>query len=205
MHRSESRLSDDLKRLRDLAAAGPITLGAFLEELNARGHAFVCLVLAFPFLTPIPLPGLSVPFGLMILMVSFCMGIGIPPWVPNGLKQKQVPSDVLVKALNLTLKVLDRVEFLVKPRGQIFVRFPGIGQLSGAAIAFCASLLSLPLPPGTNFPPALGIVLVSLGFLEGDSVVLLLGYLVVALNAALFGSVAVFGFETVLGLWHKIV
>lgn len=179
-----------------------MTFGEFLDELNHRGHAFLCLVLGFPFLTPLPLPGLSVPFGILILIVSFCMMVGIPPWVPKFLAQKKLPQAPLVKALEFAEKILARLEYLVRPRGAFFVRFPGIKRIAGLAIAACGALLALPLPPGTNFPPALAIVLVAIGVLERDSVVLGLGLLVTVINLLIFSAITVFGFEYLVGLWH---
>lgn len=179
-----------------------MTFGEFLDELNHRGHAFLCLVLGFPFLTPLPLPGLSVPFGILILIVSFCMMVGIPPWVPKFLAQKKLPQAPLVKALGFAEKILARLEYLVRPRGAFFVRFPGIKRIAGLAIAACGALLALPLPPGTNFPPALAIVLVAIGVLERDSVVLGLGLLVTVINLLIFSAITVFGFEYLVGLWH---
>jgi hypothetical protein len=197
------RLSDALSNLRDLAASGPLTLGRFLDALNARGHAFVCLVLGFPFLTPIPLPGVSIPFGVMIVVVAVCMAAGLPPWTPASWRDKKLPAELVVKALEFALKVLRKIEFLIKPRGQIFMKFPGVTRISGLAMAFCGGILAMPLPPGTNFPPALGVVLIAMGVLECDSVILGIGYLVAAINATVIGSIGLFGFEYVARLWHS--
>lgn len=196
------RLSGALQALRTLAESKPLTFGAFLDELNHRGHAFLCLVLGIPFLTPLPLPGLSMPFGLLILVVSICMVFGLPPWVPRFLAEKQLPQAPLVKVLDFSAKMLGKLEYLIRPRGIFFAKFPGIRRIAGLSIASCAALLALPLPPGTNFPPALAIVLVALGVLERDSLVLGLGFLVATMNVLIFSAVAVFGFEYIAGLWH---
>lgn len=203
MQGDNQRLSDSLSNLRDLAASGPLTLGRFLDALNARGHAFVCLILGFPFLTPIPLPGVSIPFGVMIVVVAFCMAAGLPPWMPASWRDKKLPAELVVKALEFALKVLRKIEFLIKPRGQIFMKFPGVTRISGLAMAFCGGILAMPLPPGTNFPPALGVVLIAMGVLECDSVILGVGYLVAAINATVIGSIGLFGFEYVARLWHS--
>ena len=197
------RLSGELANLREMALKGPLTIEQFLAVLNARGHAFLCLVIGFPFLTPVPLPGVSVPFGVLIVIAGVSMAFGVPPWIPGWLGRKSIPQDLLVKVIGIALKVLQKMEFLIKPRGAAIIHMPGLNRVSGIAMAFCGGLLALPLPPGTNFPPALGIVLVALGVLERDSIVLLLGYLVTVLNVTLFGSVAFFGFETIANLWHK--
>ncbi len=203
MSGNDSRLSADLERLRDLAESGPLTLGGLVDALNARGHAFMCLILGFPFLTPIPLPGVSIPFGVMIVIAAVSMSAGVPPWVPAAFREKELPRAQVSKALGFSLSVLRKVEFLVKPRGRIFLRFPGVVRMAGVAMAACGLLLALPLPPGTNFPPALGIVLVAIGVLEGDSIVLGLGFLVAVINVSVFGAVSVFGFDYVRSLWHK--
>jgi hypothetical protein len=145
------------------------------------------------------------PFGILIVIAGISMALGIPPWIPSWLRRRAIPQEMLVKVIGMALKVLQKIEFLVKPRGAAFIHFPGLNRVSGLAMAFCGALLALPLPPGTNFPPALGIALVALGVLERDSIVLLLGYLVTCLNATLFGSVAFFGFESITNLWHKIM
>ena len=203
MQATNPRLSDALVQLRTLATAGPLTFGGLLDALNSRGHAFVCLVLGFPFLTPVPLPGVSIPFGIMIVVVAFCMVAGLPPWMPTMWRGKVLPAELVLKVIDFALKVLRKIEFLVRPRGQIFMKFPGVMRVSGLAMAFCGGILALPLPPGTNFPPALGVVLIAIGVLESDSIVLGLGYLVAAINATVVGSITLFGFEYVSGLWHN--
>ncbi len=203
MQATSPRLSDALVQLRTLAAAGPLTFGGLLDALNSRGHAFVCLVLGFPFLTPVPLPGVSIPFGIMIVVVAFCMVAGLPPWMPTTWRGRVLPAELVVKVIDFALKVLRKIEFLVRPRGQIFLKFPGVIRVSGLAMAFCGGILALPLPPGTNFPPALGVVLIAIGVLESDSIVLGLGYLVAAINGTVVGSITFFGFEYVAGLWHN--
>jgi hypothetical protein len=56
-----------------------------------------------------------------------------------------------------------------------------------------AFVLLLPLPPGTNFPPALCIILMAGGLLERDGRFILAGYLAFALNVVFFALFAIYG------------
>jgi hypothetical protein len=38
---------------------------------------------AFPFCTPIPLPGFSLPFGLVIAIIGLRLALGQKPWLPR--------------------------------------------------------------------------------------------------------------------------
>ena len=63
-------------------------------------------------------------------------------------------------------------------------------------------LLSLPMPPGFNAPPALAIVLLTLGSLERDGLAVMLGYGLSILNLVLFGGFFVLGYEGLQALLH---
>ena len=58
------KLSEELAELRMRAGERAVTLREVLYVLGGRGYLLLVLLLALPFITPIPLPGLSTPFGL---------------------------------------------------------------------------------------------------------------------------------------------
>ena len=70
---------------------------------------------------------------------------------------------------------------------------PLLVQLHAFIIFVAAFVLLLPLPPGTNFPPALCIILMAGGLLERDGRFILAGYLAFALNVVFFALFALYG------------
>lgn len=178
-----------------------LALKDFLTNLGDRSHALLVLVPSLPFLFPITIPGTSTPFGLIIIFISGCMMLGVPPWMPERVGRKEIQGEFAFKALRFAAAILRRLEKLVRPRGRWFSRNPFMHRVNGAAMLFAGMLLALPTPPGGNVPPAIPLVLLSLGSLEDDGYFVVAGYVALALCTLLFGAVAYFGVEIVTSLF----
>jgi hypothetical protein len=194
------RLSVVVDDLLKLCTKESLTLGEFLHELNIYGHMMVCLIFSIPFLLPVPLPGLSIVFGLIIAIGGSQILLGQDPWVPKSWRPRQISTSLIVKILEVLKKILLRTEKVIKPRFKFFAKHPGFVRFNGAIILLLALLLALPMPPGFNFPPALAIIALSIGSIERDGMLIVFGYVVAALNAALFGTFFVVGFEGIKSL-----
>ena len=182
------RLSAFIDRLAQLCAEDEITVGDFLHELSVYGHMIICLMFAIPFLFPIPLPGLSTVFGFVICMVSFQIIMGWDPWLPATWRAKKMPSTVSKKMLTATNWLLKRIEKFVKPRGMFMSERSIFIRINGAVIFGVSVLLSLPMPPGFNAPPALAIVILCVGSIERDGLLILAGYVLSAASAIWFAA-----------------
>lgn len=194
------RLSAVVDDLLKLCAKESLTLGEFLHALNIYGHMMVCLIFSIPFLLPVPLPGLSTVFGLVIAIGGSQILLGQDPWVPKSWRTRQISTGLIVKILELLKKILLRTENVIKPRFKFFAKHPGFVRFNGAVILHLALLLALPMPPGFNFPPALAIIALCIGSIERDGVLIVFGYIMATLNAALFGTFFVVGFEGIKSL-----
>jgi hypothetical protein len=192
------RLSKVIENLIKVCDRGDLTLGDFLHELSVYGHMLVCLACAAPFLLPIPLPGLSTVFGFVICVASLQIAFNKDPWVPKSWRERQIPAEVVKKIFTALLRVTHYTEKAVKPRLRFFARHPGAVRFNGVVIFVISLLLSLPMPPGFNAPPALAIVLLALGTLERDGLAVMLGYGLSILNLALFGGFFALGYEGLL-------
>ena len=64
------KLSEELGELQARASARAVTLREVIYILRGRAYLLLVLLLALPFLTPLPLPGFSVPFGLAIAAIA---------------------------------------------------------------------------------------------------------------------------------------
>ena len=85
---------------------------------------------------------------------------------------------------------------------RFFARHPGAVRFNGVVIFVISLLLSLPMPPGFNAPPALAIVVLTLGSLERDGLAVMLGYGLSVVNLVLFGSFFALGYEGLQALLH---
>ncbi len=184
---TNNSLTRTLLKILNLAEAKDIRVGDILDQLTHRGHLIPIIVLAFPFVLPIPLPGLSVPFGVLIALIGCMMLFERPPWVPGWVAKAPIPSSVLVKILRRAARICYKFERRTGPRFSIMTTFM-LRKASLLLIIICGGLLALPLPPGTNFLPGLTIVLLAVGKLRADGVCIALGFVTFALNLAFFNS-----------------
>jgi hypothetical protein len=189
------RLSAVVQRLLIVCKKESLSLGEFLHELSLYGHMMVCLVFSIPFLLPVPLPGLSTVFGLVIGFAGSQILLGKDPWVPKSWRQRQISTHIVARILELLGKILLRTETIIKPRLRFFARHPGFVKFNGAVISLLAILLGLPMPPGFNFPPALAIIVLAIGSIERDGVLIISGYTLAILNVVFFGAFFALGLE----------
>jgi hypothetical protein len=189
-----SRLSADLEALRVESAGKPLTVEELQSALKGRGVAMLLLLLSLPFCF-IPVPGLSTPFGVAVLLMGIRIALGQKPWLPRLVSQRSISPSRLVKVLTSGIRFARIMEKIVKPRMQFLHCWPGAMNLIGVGIASGGLLLLLPLPiPFSNMVPAWAVVLLSAGMMERDGVLVLVGHLLTFLSwgcivlAWLFGA-----------------
>ena len=172
------KLSVELATLRDRSALGALTLREVIYTLHGRAYMLLVLLLSLPFITPIPLPGLSTPFGLAIALIALRLSLGQRPWLPMKLQRKELPPGFFAKVFAFAEKVLRFLEKFLRPRLTFLSDTPFLVQLHALLMLTAALALLLPLPiPFTNSFPAWTILLLAAGLLERDGVFILGGYL----------------------------
>lgn len=173
-----TRLSDDLKTILDRAAGNPLSLRRIIEILHGRGFDVLVIIMVLPFCQPIPLPGLSTPFGLALMFFGLRIALRQRPWLPDWLLRREISHDTLTKIVRGAAAVFKRLEKLIHPRLRFMKHWWSFNLVNGLAIASSAFLLMLPLPiPFSNTIPAWSILLLALGMMEEDGAVITLGYL----------------------------
>jgi hypothetical protein len=171
----------------------PVSLRELIIALQGRAYTLLMLLLALPFLLPMPLPGLSSLLGLVIAVIALRLTLGQKPWLPQRLLDRRLPPTFFPKLLAGARRVLRFLEVMLKPRQLWLTASPLLVQLHAFIIFVAALVLLLPLPPGTNFPPALCIVIMAGGLLERDGRFILGGYLAFAFNGVFFALFAIYG------------
>ena len=197
------KLSEELALILREFEVENVTLREVIGLLQGRGYLLLVMLLALPFCTPIPLPGLSTPLGLIIAIIGVRLALGQKPWLPARLLEKRLPPAVFAKVFSFTQKIILGFERLLRPRLLWLTATPGLRQLHAIPIVICAALLLLPLPiPFSNTVPAWGILLISGGLLERDGGFIVAGHVAALLAIAFFIAIAIFGVEAVDFLWQ---
>jgi hypothetical protein len=200
------KLSEVIERLIAEFQTRPVTLREVIVVLQGRAYNLLMLLLAIPFLLPLPLPGLSTLLGTVIAVIALRLTLGQKPWLPQRLLDRELPPKFFPTLLSGARRVLRFLEVMLKPRMLWLTNSSWLVRLHSLVILLAALILLLPLPPGTNFPPALCIVIMAGGLLERDGRFVLGGYLALGFNGVFFTYFAIYGqkiVQWVLGLFSS--
>ena len=197
--------SQELQDLADRFDDRPTRLLEILQAAQGRGFDLLLLCISLPFLTPIPLPGLSIPFGLVVTIVGARLALGRKPWLPERLLARELPARFLTKLFKGASRVVRWLEFFLRPRLAVLHEGLVFRRVAGCLIMMSGLLLLLPLPlPFSNSLPALTVVLLAGSALERDGASFLAGCLMFLVTAAYFGFLAFGGAHAVDGLLHTV-
>jgi hypothetical protein len=175
------RLSEDFREILREAAGRSVTLGEMEKRLQGRGFALFILILSIPFCSPIAIPGLSIPFGIVIMLLGLRIAMGRKPELPGFILRKEIKYSTLEKIVGFGLKICKKIEMAAVPRMRFLQRSPAAVNFIGIGLASGGLLLLLPLPPViplSNTIPAVSVVLLTAGLIERDGLFVLLGYVV---------------------------
>lgn len=167
--------SSHLKRLADLCERYHLSCGHLAISLGRRGSALAVVALSFPFLLPIPIPGLSILCGALICMLGLGIALDKRIKLPRWLATRAFPGKVLHKPLLVASRCLQRIEPFLQPRLEFVFASRALGVLIGITIIIGGLVVLLPLPPGTNFLSSLVSIIVALGMAARDGLVALAG------------------------------
>lgn len=174
---------------------GDITLQDIFRILGKDGHHVLILFLTIPFLQPVPLFGLSTPFGILIAIVSLFAYFGKPPRVPQRWAQRKISSKIVYKIAEGSERIFEKLDFILHPRWKFFFRRPFL-EINTFLVVLNAILLALPLPiPFSNSFPAWMIFFQILGYLEEDGLFIAISYFI-SMLCFIFFAVLAFSVET---------
>ena len=175
------RLSEDLRAILTHAEGRAITIDEIEGALRGRGVAMLILILAAPFIVPVP--GLSVPFGIAICLLGLRIAVGNRSALPRFLREKAVPHATLQRIVTGITRIVVVLERRIRPRMHFLRTHPRMVNLIGVGIISGGFILSLPLPiPFSNLFPAVSIMCLAAGLMERDGLLVLAGYVLGVLS-----------------------
>jgi hypothetical protein len=189
MENARENLSTVLAGLlaREQAGAG-LTLGQVFERMGDRGFGLLLIILSLPSALPVPAPGYSTPFGVVIAALALQMLAGRSvPWLPVRAAGTKLHGKFIDGMLGFFAKFFAKVEFLIRPRWRWVGSRAGRAFL-GALVLIMAGLMILPIPL-TNTFPAFVIFLTGIGLTEEDGLFCLLAGFLGVCAVALYGVI----------------
>jgi len=175
-------LEEGILLLQQEAKSKPLSIAEILRILSGKGRSLILILLSLPFCQPIQIPGFSVPFGLGIAFIGLRMAFGKRAWLPRRILETRVPPQTFEKIADNTIYVARKLKPWIHPRFTGLCHSSFMEKANGLIIFILGLFLALPLPiPLSNLVAAWSIFLISLGTLEDDGVLVLIGYLVCVL------------------------
>lgn len=193
-----AKLSAELNRyFFDHVTTPQVTLKEILTLAGERTFGFLFVLLALPSALPIPAPGYSVPFGVLMLLLSVQLIAGrTRPWMPEKWNDKAFDLIAIQKIVKAGTPWLQRLEAISRPRlASVCTSLPG-RTIIGVAITLMSISMMIPIPL-TNTLPAMGILVTGFGLLDDDGAISLAGLVLCVMGGTLTTLVLLFGYEAV--------
>lgn len=173
-----------------------------------RGFGLAFLLTSLPSALPVPAPGYSTPFGILILLLTLQMLSGQnSPWMPEWALKKQLSPSVTEAIKKFSTRIFQLSEIFIKPRLN-FLNGKPLMWLAGVTIASMALLMIIPIP-GTNTLPAMIVFATGLALAEEDGVLLIAsivgGLIAAALYFALLFVIFKFGVSSLQEAWRLLI
>jgi len=166
-----------IRRLEDVLPGGEdVTVGQFLPLLGVHGFAFFILVLGILNIAIFMLPGLSILFGIPMVIMAVQMLLGhAAPVFPDAILNQRIKGDMLRKGLRVAARLVETIEIAVKPRLMILTHSTLLRFHFLIALLF-AFMVAIPVP-FINIPPTVGIILLTIGLMQRDGAFIIASYL----------------------------
>ena len=160
--------------------------------LHERGFGLLMIIFALPLAVPLPVPpGITAVPAIPLMFFSFQMVMGMStPWLPKWIGRKQMKRSTIAWMIEKASPYLRKVEMWMRPRFSFASSKIGEKIVGFFSLIFAISIL-VPLP-FTNFIPAIGIVLMSLGILSKDGIIIILGMLIGSIGIGITVSIVLY-------------
>jgi len=162
-----------------------ICFDEIIKLLGTRAFGIALLFFSLPSALPFSaIPGVAFVFSVPIFFFAVQMILGRNTlWLPKRIATKTVSYQSVAKIIQKTVPYLKKAEYFLKPRWAFMTSRP-MEIVNGLVILFLAIFLVLPIP-FSNYIFAILLVTFSLGLIEKDGIVILLGYIASLLYVSL--------------------
>jgi hypothetical protein len=178
-----------------------VSLADIADFLGTRSIGAWLLILALPMVLPVPAPGISVLFGVPLMIISAQLALGgRRAWLPAVILRQSVPRADYMALMARMQPAVERFERIVRPRA-LWLANDWAKIPIGLICLVLATIITLPIPLG-HVAPGTAICLLALGLMERDGVVIGIGF-VAAVLAVLIVTLASAGAVNAVHHWFS--
>lgn len=185
-----------------------LSISEFVERTEGHGLLVMMIILSLPFLTPIPLPGLSSILGCVIGWLALMLILHRRSSLPSFLARRRVSTNTLRPVLRASAGLLRLLEKILRPRLNRVVTSKAGSRTLAAFLILASAVLILPFPPlvpMTNALPAYSILIVSASIMVQDGFMALIGC-VIAILAAVYAAAIYLGSAALIAkFWEPVL
>ena len=183
-------LSEKIKKIINKIPERNLTLSEIVNLLGNDGLLLLSALLSIVFLIPVSIPGFSTVFGVIIFFIGWSHLLNKSLWIPSNMKTKTLSAEKLRTSLKKGLKWFHFLEKISTPHRFIIVINNKVAhKINGFLVLVGSVFLMIPLGlmPFSNTLPALIILFLSIGIIQKDGIIILLGYFSVLGTFIYFG------------------
>jgi len=163
-----------------------VTLGDAIEQAGVRVHGAAILLMALPESLPLPIPSMGAILGVPLIAVSAHLALfGERGNLPANARTLVLPERMIEMMSRYMVKPLRYAERISRPR---LSRLASHERLIGIVCVLMSLFLLLPIPLMNAFP-AIALVCLSWGLVQGDG--LLVGVGIVISTAVVLSFLAI--------------
>lgn len=200
----EESLSEKIKKIINKIPERNLTISEIVHLLGNDGLLFLAALLSVIFLIPISIPGFSTVFGVIIFFIGWSHLLNQSLWIPSNVRTKTLSAERIRTSLKKGLKWFYFLEKISTPlRFKVLINNKVANKINVFLVLVGSVLLMVPfgLIPFSNTLPALIIFFLSIGIIQKDGIIILLGYFFVLGTFMYFGLF----FSTIVLTFKKIV
>lgn len=197
----EDRVSDRLERWS--ASEGDKTVGGMIDVFEEKSFAVLFLVLLGVPALPLPTGGATHVFEVIAVLLAVQLVVGRDEiWLPERLRARELGGPRQQKFIEGLLRFLRRLERHSRPRMR-FLFDRRLTNIVFGLLIIGLSVAAFVAPPFTGLDtlPALGAVIISVGFLLEDALLVLVGIVVGAAGVFLEIFVGAKAFDAIKSLF----
>lgn len=191
-------IAQNLQRQLQTRPNQPLALGELLTALGPRGPAALMVVLPVPFILPVQIPGLSVPFGLVLILIGAQLGWRDQLWCPGWLANRQIQASYIEKIIPWVERIEGYLARWFSPRLSFLTDSHWAHKVIGVVVIALAAVLSVPLPiPFSNMFVSVPLIILGLSLLSRDGLACILGLLLSVCGLGGVIGLAVFAYREI--------
>lgn len=186
----EDSLSEKVRKIINKIPDKNLTLSEIVNLLGNDGLLIFSALLSIIFLIPVSIPGLSTVFGIIIFFIGWSYLLNKRFWLPQNIKTKTLSADKLRTTLQKGLKWFQFIEKISKPhRFNALTNNKIVNRFNIFFVLVASIFLMFPLGflPFSNTLPALIILFLSIGIIQKDGIIIIIGYFSVLGTLIYFG------------------